>query len=273
MKKNFLSIYGPWALIAGASAGIGAAYAEELAKTGMNLVLIARREAELGEAARRIALQYSVSVKTVRLDLSTANFVKELEPQISGLDIGLVICNAAYPAIGKFLEQSMEDHMRLLDINCRAVVKLAHYFGTVFKNRGRGGMIFMSSLSAFFGSPFMSLYGASKAFTLALGEGLEREFKEHNIDLLIVCPGATRTENFTKSIPKGGSIAGIPIMKPSDVANGALLALGKRDIFIPGILNGVFSFFMRKFMTRKAAVGVMMGSSEQMYGIHIKSKN
>jgi short-subunit dehydrogenase len=242
MKKDFKSSYGPWAIVAGASAGIGAAYAAGLAKRGINLVLLARREKELGVAAEELKTRYNISVITLRADLAEADFIGKIKSATKGIDIGLAIYNATFPAIGAFLEQPLADHMRLIDINIRALVMFTHYFGTYLKSRGRGGLILMSSLSAFFGTPYISAYGASKAFTLALGEGLSRELKGTGVDLLVCCPGATRTESFVKSIPIGGVTAGIPIMDPKD------------------------SVFMRRVLTRKSAVKLMQESSEKLYG-------
>ena len=134
------------------------------------------------------------------------------------------------------------------------------------KKRKSSGMILMSSLTAFQGTPFLSHYGASKAYMLILGEGLAHELKRNGIDLMVCCPGATLTENFKSSLPEGQKTSGIPVMEPVDVAEQALKALGKREIFIPGISNRLASFLMRRMMSRKAAVSVMQSSAEKLYG-------
>ena len=264
--ENFKAFYGPWALIAGASAGIGAQYAERLAGRGLNLVLIARREKELSALSESLSKKYSVLTRAISMDLGSQDFLSDLIGKTHDLDIGLVICNATFPAIGEFLEQPVEDHMRLIDINCRAPVKLAHHFGKLMKKRKHSGIILMSSLSAFQGTPFLSHYGASKAYTLILGEGLAREMKGYGIDLMVCCPGATKTENYLKSLSENSKTSGIPTMEPLDVAEQALKALGSKDVFIPGTVNKIASLFMRRILSRKAAVSIMQSSAENLYG-------
>ncbi len=156
--------------------------------------------------------------------------------------------------------------MKLIDINCRAPIRIVHHFGRLMKKRKHSGIILMSSLSAFQGTPFLSHYGASKAYTLILGEGLARELKNSGIDLMACCPGATLTENYLNSLPKDRKISGIPVMEPPDVAEQALNALGRHDIFIPGTVNKLASFFMRRILSRKAAVTLMESSAEKLYG-------
>ncbi len=268
MKGNgkFLLTYGPWALVAGASAGLGAAYAEALARKGLNLVLVARREKELSLLADRLTAEYSVSVRQVRIDLASGDFLESLAPRIRDLDIGLVVYNATFPAIGRFADQRIADHMRLLDTNCRAPVRLIHHFCASMKKRRRSGIVLMSSLSAFQGTPLLSHYGASKAFILVLGEGLSHELAAYGIDLLVCCPGATRTENYLKSLPRDEKTRFIPEMEPRDVAEKTLAALGTRNLFIPGIRNRLASFLMRRIMSRKQAVNMMKSSAEGLYG-------
>ncbi len=272
-KSEFNDVYGPWALIAGASAGLGAAYTDRLAERGLNIVLIARREKELSVLSESLSKKYSVSIRALTIDLGSPDFLTELDNKTQGLDIGIVIYNATFPAIGEFLDQPVEDHMKLIDINCRAPVRIIHHFGRLMKKRKHSGIILMSSLSAFQGTPFLSNYGASKAYMLILGEGLAREFKSSGIDLMVCCPGATRTENFLKSLPKDRKISGVPVMEPSDVAEQALKAFGSRVVFIPGFVNKLASFFMRKILSRKAAVTVMQSSAKNLYGKEFEKKS
>jgi short-subunit dehydrogenase len=265
-NDNFVTLYGPWALVAGASAGLGAAFAKRLALRGMNLVLIARREKELSLLGEKLAKKHAVSVRVLPMDLGSPDFLKELVPKISGLDIGLLVYNATFPAIGEFLSQTMENHMKLIDVNCRAPVRLIHHFGALMRKRKTSGIILMSSMSAFQGTPLLSHYGASKAFILVLGEGLARELKKSGIDLLVCCAGATSTENFLRSLPSGRKMPRIPVMEPCDVAERTLKALGSRDVYIPGMVNKLASFLMRRVMSRKAAVSIMQSNAEKLYG-------
>jgi short-subunit dehydrogenase len=286
LKRNadFADIYGPWALVAGASAGLGASFAERLASRGMNLVLVARRAEVLATLADRLTKQYAVTVRPIMLDLAEDDLSEKLAPFVAGLDIGLLVCNATFPAIGEFLAQPLDAHTRLIEINCRAPVTLVHMFAATMRDRTRlrpsgatrtgtatdtgmrSGIILMSSLTAFQGTPLLAHYGASKAYILALGEGLAYELAKEDIDLLVCCPGATRTENYLESIPAGADTSRIPVMEPSDVAERTLRALGRKTVFIPGGFNKAASFFLRRILSRKTAVRIMASNAERMYG-------
>jgi short-subunit dehydrogenase len=229
-------------------------------------VLVARREKELSSLAENLSHKHSVSVRILPLDLGSPDFLARIDRCVSGLDIGLLVYNATFPAIGRFLDQPPEDHARLIDVNCRAQVLLVHHFCGSAKGREKSGIILMSSLSAFHGTPLLSHYGASKAYTLALGEGLAQELAGRNVDVLVSCPGATRTENFLESIPEGAKLTAIPIMEPADAAERTLRALGTRSVYIPGCMNKTASFFMRRILSRKRAVKIMESSAEKLYG-------
>jgi uncharacterized protein len=263
---DFKSAYGPWALIAGASAGLGAAYADLLAARGINLVLVSRRKKILDGLARKLIERDHISVRTLSLDLGKDDILDKIKKGIRGLDIGLFIYNATFPCIGEFITQPLDKHMTLLNVNCRALTVLVHYFSGLMKKRKKSGIILMSSLTAFWGTPWLSHYGASKAYTLALGEGLSREMKQYNIDMLVCCPGATKTENYVASLPANSRSTGIPPMEPKVVAAEALKALGKRTIVIPGTLNRISAFFMR-LIGRKNAVSIMSKAVEKLYGL------
>ena len=262
--RDFKSDYGPWAVIAGASAGIGAAYARNLAAKGLNLVLVSRRKKVLDGLARWIASRYPVAVRSVPLDLGGKGFPGKLKDATRDLDVGLLICNATFPCTGEFLDHPVKDHLRLIDVNCRAPVVLIHHYSGLMKKRKRSGIILMSSLAAFSGTPWLSHYGASKSYILGLGEGLAYELRAGKIDMLVCCPGATGTENYYASLPKSGA-SGIPVMKPDSVAGAALKALGRTSVLIPGVLNGLAAFFMNRILGRRAAVSIMAGVGRKLY--------
>ena len=167
--------YGPWALITGASSGIGASFARELAARRFNLVLLARREERLRELAGDLQNRYSISIQVIAADLARDDFMGVVERGTEGLDIGLLVNNAGTGEPGNFLSSDLDEEIRMLNVNCRAPIVLTHYFGRAMRQRGRGGVIFLSSVVAFAGMPAWSSYAATKAQNLLFAEGLSAE--------------------------------------------------------------------------------------------------
>ena len=254
---EFLQRYGPWAVIAGASEGLGAEFAEQLARQGLNLVLVARRAGLLKELASLLTQKYRVEVFECVLDLATLQEAQELAESTRALDVGLLIYNAAFSAVGPFLQRPLEDHLKEIDTNIRTPLALLHSFGQRLAARGRGGVILMSSLSAFQGSAFITNYAATKAFNQLVGEGLWEEWRRQGVDVLSCAAGAIRTPNFMASQAK--STGGISDMtsEPGQVASEALSALGRQPFVIPGQGNRLASFLMRHLMPRRAAIQMM----------------
>lgn len=250
-SQVFLHQYGPWAVVAGASEGLGAAFAGALAARGLNLLLLARRADALEQVAG--PLRARVEVRTAALDLAAPDLAAQLGALTDGLDVGLCVYNAAYAPLGPFLGQSLADKQRVLDVNCRGPVIAAHVFGERLVGRGRGGILLMSSLTAFCGSPFVAGYGASKAFSLSLGEALWFELAPQGVDVLVCCAGATRTPGFVRTSGPGGPRA----MAPEDVADEALRALGGPPSMIPGRLNRLASLALTRVLPRRGAVRIM----------------
>jgi NADP-dependent 3-hydroxy acid dehydrogenase YdfG len=167
----FLNRYGPWALVAGASEGIGEAFARELARRGLNLVLVARRSGPLEAAAREIAGVAKVQVRCLPLDLGRADAAAALAEELADLDVGLVVYNAALAPVGEFLQIPLDEQLAAIDVNVRGPLSVARDFGQRMAARGSGGIVLLSSLTAFQGSPFIATYGATKSFLLALARG------------------------------------------------------------------------------------------------------
>jgi uncharacterized protein len=264
-KPDFRQRYGPWALIAGASEGIGAAFAEQLAQAGLNLVLVARRQELLEGLATSIKQRYPVEIRTLAQDLASPAVAETLEKATSDLEVGLIVYNAAYGPIGSFFDQSEDEHRRLLSVNCLAPVLLAHRFGQRLKARGHGGIILMCSLAGFQGTPLIAHYAASKSYDLVLAEGLSAELKPYGIDVLGCVAGATLTPNYVNSNPKKNAFAP-PEQKPEAVAKEALAALGKVPFVITGSQNRLASLFMRRLLPRRMALRIMAKATMEMYG-------
>ena len=254
-NKNlkFREKYGPYALVAGGSDGLGAAYAEALAERGLNLVLLAREKERLEAAANRLKEKYSVDVITFAVDLADYEKAKNL---IAGLkvSIGLLVYNAAFAPIGLF-ENTDEEHLSLAAaVNVRAPLLLAKLLSASMIQNRRGGIVLMSSLAGAQGSPKLATYAATKAFNAVLAEGLWKELKPRGIDVIGCCAGAILTPGYQQA-EKSKSAPGT--LAARDVAEQTLNALGKGPMVIPGGVNKIARFVLTRLLTRKAAIGIM----------------
>jgi len=250
---EFRKRYGPWALIAGASEGIGAAFARALAARGIHLVLVARRESPLRALEQELEAGAAVQLRCVPLDLSQPDAAVRLEQELADLDLGLVVYNAALAPLGPFLESPLDAQLAAIDVNVRGPLALAHRFGRRLAARGRGGIVLLSSLTAFQGSPFVATYGATKSFLLALAEGLWFELAPRGVDVLAVCAGATRTPSYLRRSPRKAPGE----LEPDQVAREALARLGRGPSMIPGRFNRFASQLMRRALPRRTAVRLM----------------
>lgn len=256
--KGLVKRYGPWALVAGASEGLGAAFATELAQEGFSLVLLARRAAALEDLAKDLRQRFGVTVEVQAMDLADADLEAKMRAIAEEREIGLLVYNAALSIIAPFLDTSIADKQRMLDVNTRGPLICAHVFGERMTARGRGGIILLSSLTAFWGSAWVATYGATKAFHLSLGEALAHELGDRGVDVLVSCAGATRTPNFVQAL---GGQKGPSAMKPEDVARETLEALPKRGAFVPGAFNRFAQFLMTRLMPRRMAIAIMAGQT------------
>jgi len=218
----FTERYGPWAVIAGGSDGIGAAFAHELARRDCNVVLVARRPTVLAELAADLRTKFDVEVRTVVLDLSTEHAVVSLADATTDLDVGLLIYNAgADEHASTFLDVSLGEHESMVRRNCLSVLAAAHHYGAPMVARRRGGLVVVTSGAAWAGGSHLVTYGATKAFDLVLAESLWAEWREHGVDVLALVLGATDTPALQRLLERNGGDMG-PLADPSDVAVEAL---------------------------------------------------
>lgn len=267
---KFSDRYGSWGIVAGASQGLGAEYADQLAARGLNLVLVARQLELLKALAARLSSTYGIRTKCLEIDLADADAAERIVQATMDLDLGLLVYNAAFSAaVGPFLDQSMEAHIKELHTNIHSPLKLVYLLSQRFLERGHGGIILMSSLSAYHGSAYISNYAATKAFTIVLAEGLWEEWRTRGVDVLVCVSGAIETPNFTDSQPTKTGGLGDMRMKPVHVVEEALDALGKQPYVIPGRMNRAASFVMRHLLPRKASIRFMGNTLRKMY---LKSK-
>lgn len=236
---SFSKRYGPWAIIAGASEGIGRSFAEQLAAQGINLILLSRNRALLDEIACDIRAAHAVEVRCHTLDLIGDDLERCLDDIIRDVDIGLMIYNAGGSSIQSdlFLNMPLDSLRGTLRLNCDGPVIFSHKIGQGLKQRGRGGIILLSSLSAMCGAGYVANYAATKSFDAVLAQGLWAELRGFGVDVLCVMAGATITPaaarmgmTFTQDDAAGA-------MTADAVVTEALAALGKGPQLIPGEHN------------------------------------
>jgi uncharacterized protein len=252
IRRLFAQRYGPWALVAGGSEGIGAAFADELGRRGLNLVLVARRAEPLEHAAARLRRERAVEVVTVAADLADMAGLDQVSAATADLEIGLVIANAALAPAGPFLSCTEAEVRGAVELNCRSSALLAHRFLPAMALRGHGGVIFVSSLAGMQGVPTLAAYSATKAFLISLGESLWAEMKSAGVDVLTVCPGAVSSPAYQQAArrPAPGTSS------PTVVAATALDALGHGFRAIPGGFNWVGALVLQRLLPRRAAIAI-----------------
>jgi len=253
--SSFGEKYGPWALVTGASAGIGAEFARQLAARGLNVVLVARRRERLEALAEELQARHRVEARAAAMDLARPDFLGDVQAATAGLEIGLLVNNAGFGWSGAFLDHDLERELEMLAVNCRAALVLAHTFGRPMRDRRRGGIIFVSSVLGYMATPYLAHYAATKAYDLSLGEGLWFELRPQGVDVVTLSPGTTKTE-FAQvaGAPEIGGMAVEPVVAA------ALKNLGRRPSVVAGwrnrALTSVQSQMPRRW--RVALVGRVM---------------
>lgn len=229
--EGYAQKYGPWAIVAGASDGTGAAFAEQLADRGVNLVLVARRQALLDELAARLPTESRVVV----LDLSIPDAGQRLAGATADLDVGLLVYNAGADAHGTpFLTQPIDDLRALVRRNCLTVLDACYDVGTRLVARGRGGVILVTSGAAWCGGANIAAYGGTKAFDLVLAEALWAEWGPQGVDVLALVLGATDTPSLQRLLAATGGSFG-ELARPEDVVRDALDHVGDGPTWICGM--------------------------------------
>jgi short-subunit dehydrogenase len=224
--------YGAWAVVTGASDGIGREFAKRLARSRLDLVLVARRASVLEELCEELARAHGIQVKVVPADLATGDGVRAVIDETRGLDVGILVAAAGFGTSGPFIDGSVERELAMIDVNCRAVAALAHHFGRRFADRRRGALVLMSSLLAFQGVPRAANYAATKAYVQSLAEGLRSELRPLGVDVIASAPGPIDS-GFAKRADMVMGMAGTP----EAVAAGTLRALGRAETVRPGFLS------------------------------------
>jgi uncharacterized protein len=259
-QMHYNDKYGPWAVVTGASSGIGRALAVELAHGGMNLILVARTLSSLDALASELRLSTGVACQVVALDLADPAAVESLVTISHTHDVGLLVAAAGFGSSGAFLDNPLAPELEMLQVNCSAPLALSWYFGRRFAKRGRGGIILLSSIVAFQGTPYASHYAATKAYIQALAESLKVELQLRGVDVLAAAPGPTRTGFAVRARMNLGNA-----QEPTAIARPILNALGRRSTVLPGFLPKllVYSLVLLPRWVRVRIMGRVMAGMAQ----------
>lgn len=250
-QQRLRTAYGPWALVTGASSGIGLELATQLAKAGFNLVLNARSESTLHQIASQLTQQSGQDVRVVAADLTQPAGVQQLIEATDGLEIGLLVASAGYGTSGLFINSELASELDMVRVNCEALLALTYHFSQRFVQQGRGGLILMSSLVAFQGVPYSANYAATKAYVQSLAEALALELKPKGVDVLAAAPGPVASgfggrANMMMNMALTPAQVGVPILQ----------ALGRQTTVLPGFLTKLLTYSLRT-VPRWAKVRIM----------------
>jgi|TARA_Y100000310_G_scaffold339184_1_gene431100 hypothetical protein len=241
--------YGPWALVTGASSGIGAEFCRQLAAKGLNIILVARREDRLSQVAAEIEHNYAVETLTVVQDLAAGDATARVLSNVGERQIGVLVNNAGFGLVGRFHELDRHRHSEMVRLNCIVPVEITQAYLPQMVSLGRGAIIFLASTAAYQATPYFSLYGATKVFNRFLGEALWEEYRASGIDVMALSPGYTDTE-FQKVAGMGDRSYGVGSVTSEEVVSTALNALGR----VPSVIHGRqnrFLAFVQRFLPRR----------------------
>jgi short-subunit dehydrogenase len=255
-RNGFAKRYGPWAVVTGASEGIGRAFALELAERGLNLVLVARRTEVLQALAAKLKADHRVECRVVTADLSDLEAAHRLADLTRDLDVGLLVAAAGFGSAGPLLDAELGSQTEMADLNCTSVLAQCWHFGRRLVERRRGGVVLMSSLLAFHGTPLSANYAATKAYVQSLAEGLRAEWSAHGIDVIASAPGPIAT-----GFARRADMQMAQALSPAVVARQTLAALGKRGTVRPGWLSKLLGWSLATLprALRVSVMGRIMG--------------
>jgi hypothetical protein len=231
-QQRWRNQYGPWALVTGASDGIGREIALRLGEAGLNLILVARRREVLDRLADELAGDHGIETRVIAADLATREGLRSVTERTSDLDVGLLAAAAGFGTSGPLIEGDLESELDMIDVNCKAPLAMVHHFGRRFVERGRGGIVLMSSIVAFQGVANAAHYAATKAYVQSLAEGLQIELAPHGVDVVASAPGPVNSGFAQRADMDLGKA-----LPPDAVAGETLAALGRRTTVRPGWLS------------------------------------
>jgi short-subunit dehydrogenase len=243
--------FGPWALITGASSGIGKEFTRQIAASGINVVLVARRDALLAELGRAISQEFNVQYRALAMDLSQEGFIAGLADATHDIDIGLVVSNAGTANSGEFLKLDQQLLQETLRLNTMAHLDIAHYFGRKLAERRRGGLILVGAMGAENGVPRIANDGAAKAYVHSLGEALHYEFKPLGVYVTVLATGFANTAVLEKFGFDPKTMPMKPMSVEQCVSEGLGGLLKNRSRIVPGRLNRIMNALVPASLARR----------------------
>ena len=230
-----VSRYGPWAVIAGGSEGMGPEFARQLAANGFDLVLLARKVEQLEDAAALVR-KAGVEVRTLSADLTDPDVVDKIRTVTDDIDVGLLIYNAGANAYGThFLDGELDRFQTVVDLNVGGRLALCHHFGGFMTERGHGGIMLVGSVAGYTGAPYTLIYNAAKAFSRVFAEGLWYELRPHGVDVVEFVVGGIKTP----AMARRGMRFGPGVSEPADVAREGLEHLADGPVWNSLLAGGV----------------------------------
>ena len=255
--RSFPHRYGKWAVVAGASEGLGEAFAAALAERGMNVAMVARRGRLLEAIGKRLTAEHGVETRCLELDLTHPGFPGDLKVATRGLDLGVLVYNAAFVPMGPFLDNDEAAIEQAVDVNVRGPLRLVRALAPALKEHGRGAVVLMSSLSGLQGSPHIATYAATKAFNTIFAEGLWYELLPHGVDVAACVSGAVPTPGYLERFKRDA-----PGMLPAgEAVRQTLDRLGRGPRIVPGGFNRVAAQLVRRLLPRRTAIRLIAKST------------
>lgn len=253
--KDFKEKYGPWALIAGGSEGIGGAYADLAASQGLNVVILALDDESLNKKAVELTEKFTVEVLTIQIDLASPNLLEIVIEKTKDLEIGFLVYNAALADVGSHFQRDLEFELKRIAINCTGPFVLSYHFGKEMALRQHGGIVIMASGTGLLGSPYYTHYAATKAYDIVLAEGLWYELKPYNVDVIACIAGLTSSPALGDAMKEENKVTkGSFVMTPKEVAEEAVENLGKKPSIITGAPNRRKMFLVSRLLPRRIGV-------------------
>jgi short-subunit dehydrogenase len=264
---RFADRYGPWAIVAGASEGVGRALARQIAAHGVPSVLLARREAPLAALAHEIRAESGVACVTAAVDLSAPDAMAQIVEAVGSREIGLFGANAgADPNGARFLDRDVEVWLELTQRGVMTTVRCCHHFGGRMRARGRGGLLLMNSGACYGGGSFMATYTANKAFMLCFAESLWAELRSHGVDVLTVPLGVTDTPALHALLAQQGSAIPPQMASPDAVAEISLARLPHGPVHNWGLADDEAGLGFLSASARRARVLTIDQGTRPIFG-------
>lgn len=249
-----------WAIVTGASSGIGREFALELSKRGLNVIAVGRNEESLKQLAKEVEASSKVQISTHVVDLSNPSNVRKFIEDVSNFEVDLLVNNAGFGLFGEFISLDVTEIEQMIEVNVKALTLLSHHFAKQMVQRRRGGIINVASIAGHIPLPYFNAYSATKAYVYNLSLALWAELRRYNVHVLCVSPGPTRTRFFERAF-KGQSVRTFGrLMDPKQVVLGAIEAFEKKKpLYVPGFKNKALIFVTRKLLPDRLIARFMAG--------------